>query len=93
MPGENCPAFIMSIFILWRCHMESIYNEILERVVRIETKIDGYNSLRERVEQADHRSKENEKDISEIRGNMRWLWRTIGGTIIVGIVTAIIKFG
>lgn len=69
-----------------------IQKEILERIVRIETKIDGYNNIREKAETALNKSVENEKDIEEIKGSLTWLWRTFVGALIVGFVTAFIKW-
>ena len=70
----------------------NIQQEILERIVRIETKIDGYNSTREKADMAFTRTCQNEKDIAEIKDNQKWLWRTIAGAIILGILGAVIKF-
>ena len=67
--------------------------EILERVVSIETKIDGYNNLREKLDKTYGLARQNQKDVSEIKDNTKWLWRTIAGAILVGILGAIIKFG
>jgi hypothetical protein len=66
--------------------------EILERVVSIETKIDGYNNLREKLDKTYGLARQNQKDVSEIKDNTKWLWRTIAGAILVGILGAIIKF-
>ncbi|WP_125153083.1 hemolysin XhlA family protein [Clostridium rectalis] len=71
---------------------QNIQQEILERIVRIETKIDGYNSTREKADMAYTRACQNEKDISEIKDNQKWLWRTIAGAIILGTIGAIITF-
>ncbi|HIG0361858.1 TPA: hemolysin XhlA family protein [Clostridium sporogenes] len=70
----------------------NIQQEILERIVRIETKIDGYNSTREKADMAYTKAIENEKDIAEMKDNQKWLWRTIAGAIILGILSALIKF-
>lgn len=67
--------------------------EILERVVSIETKIDGYNNLRDKLDKTYGLARQNQKDVSEIKDNTKWLWRTIAGAILVGILGAIIKFG
>ena len=66
--------------------------EILERVVSIETKIDGYNNLREKLDKTYGLARQNQKDVLEIKDNTKWLWRTIAGAILVGILGAIIKF-
>lgn len=67
--------------------------EILERVTSIETKIDGYNNLREKLDKTYGLARQNQKDVLEIKDNTKWLWRTIAGTILVAILGAIIKFG
>ncbi|WP_125154292.1 hemolysin XhlA family protein [Clostridium rectalis] len=69
-----------------------IQQEILERIVRIETKIDGYNSTREKADMAYTKAYENEKDIAEMKDNLKWLWRTIAGAIILGAIGALITF-
>ena len=71
---------------------KDLIQEILERVVRIETKIDGYNHLRERVEKAYSMAKNNTEDIKEIKGNNKWLWRTIAGALILSALAAFISF-
>ncbi|MCY6355368.1 hemolysin XhlA family protein [Clostridium sp. ZS2-4] len=70
----------------------NIQQEILERIVRIETKIDSYNSTKEKADTAYNKACQNEKDISEIKDNMKWLWRTIAGAILIGVILAIVKF-
>ena len=71
---------------------KDITQEILERVVRIETKIDGYNHLREKVEKAYSLAKNNAEDIKEIKDNNKWLWRTIAGALILSALAALISF-
>lgn len=45
--------------------------EILERLVRMETKLDDFTSLREKAEDAYTASKQNIKDISEIKESLK----------------------
>lgn len=71
---------------------KDIMQEILQRVVRIETKLDGYNHLREKLDKTYALSKQNERDISEIKDSNKWLWRTIAGAILVGAITALISW-
>ena len=71
---------------------KDLTQEILERVVRIETKIDGYNHLREKVEKAYSMAKDNTEDIKEIKDNNKWLWRTIAGALILSALAAFISF-
>lgn len=60
--------------------------EVLERLTKIETKLDDYTSIRNKTEEAYSTSKENEKDIQEINDKIKWLSRTILGAIITGII-------
>lgn len=69
--------------------------EVLERLTKIETKLDDYNGIREKVEEAHTKSKENEKEINELKEKIQWITRTLVGAIITGTVTilvAILKF-
>lgn len=60
--------------------------EVLERLTKIETKLDDYTNIRNKTEEAYSTSKENEKDIQEINDKIKWLSRTILGAIITGII-------
>jgi chromosome segregation ATPase len=60
--------------------------EVLERLAKIETKLDDYGSLREKTEEAYSLSKENEKEISDIQEKLKWITRTVVGAIIAGLV-------
>lgn len=64
--------------------------EVLERLTKIETKLDDYASLRSKTEEAYSLSKENEKDINEINDKIKWLSRTIAGAIIGAIIAGAI---
>lgn len=64
--------------------------EILERVVRIETKIDGYNNLREKLDRTYSMACNNKEKITEMKDNTKWLWRTIAGIVIAGVASALI---
>lgn len=70
--------------------------EVLERLTKIETKLDDYGNMREKTEEAYSLSKQNEKDIEEINEKIKWLSRTIVGALItgvIGIVIILIKMG
>ena len=60
--------------------------EVLERLTKIETKIDDYTSIKAKVEEAYNKSRNNEKDINEINERLKWITRLITGTIITGII-------
>lgn len=64
---------------------------MLDRLKAIEVKIDDYNKIKDKTEIAYVKSNQNEKDIEEINDKIKWISRTIAGTII-GIVIAAIVF-
>ena len=59
--------------------------KVLQRLTRIETKLEGNSEVKTIAYEADVRSKQNEKDIKIIKDNYKWLWRTVLGAIIVGV--------
>lgn len=65
-----------------------ILDELLERVVRIETKIDGYNNLREKLDKTYGMALSNREDIKEMKDNQKWLWRTFIGAIITSFIAS-----
>lgn len=46
--------------------------EVVERLARIETKLDNYGSTREKAEQAHLMALNNAEDIREIKANNKW---------------------
>ncbi|EJX62786.1 phage holin [Enterococcus faecium EnGen0024] len=55
--------------------------DVVERLVRIETKLDNYELLREKVESAKDRADQaysialnNAEDIKEMKANNKWSW-------------------
>lgn len=69
-----------------------VLQEIRERIVRIETKLDNYNDLRATAEKAYALSTQNTTNIKRIEDNLTWLWRTVVGSIITGTIAAIFAF-
>lgn len=76
-----------------------ILQEILQRVTRVETKIDSYNGLRDKIDccetkitETEARSKSNSHRINKVESNLTWLWRTIAGALIVAAIAAYITF-
>lgn len=57
----------------------------------IETKLDDYNSTKDKAEEAFVKSTQNEKDIDEIKDKMKWLSRTIG-VALIGLIIEVIVF-
>ena len=60
--------------------------QVLTRLAVIESKIDDYKSIKDKTNEAHALSKENEKEIEEIKEKMRWITRLIAGAIITGII-------
>ncbi len=72
---------------------EKAWQEVLERLARIETKLDNYESIREKAEQAYLIALNNADDIKEIKANNKWAWGfmlTLAVTVIGYILT---RFG
>lgn len=70
--------------------------EVLERLIKIETKIDDYKSIKEKSETAYNLANQNQIDIKELQEKNKWLSQTITGAFIVGaigIVFILIKLG
>lgn len=66
--------------------------EVLSRLAVIESKLDDYNNIKEKCEEAYTKSRENEKDITEINEKIKWLSRTIAGALITGIIGIVFIF-
>ena len=60
--------------------------EVLERLTKIETKLDDYTNIRNKTEEAYTLIKENKSDIEDIKDKIKWLSRTIAGAIITGVI-------
>ena len=70
--------------------------EVLSRLAVIESKLDDYNNIKQKTEEAYNKSNINEKDIAEINDKIKWLSRTVAGALItgiIGIVIILIKMG
>lgn len=66
--------------------------EVLERLTKIETKLDDYNGIKTKAEESYVLSKETEKDIKELKDKIQWITRTLIGSIITGIITLLIAY-
>ena len=53
---------------------EKAWQEVLERLARIETKLDNYELLREKADKAYSMALHNEEAIKEIKSNNKWAW-------------------
>lgn len=68
--------------------------EVLSRLAVIESKLDDYNNIKQKAEEAFNKSKSNEKDIEEINDKIKWLSRTVAGALLtggVGLIFVVIK--
>lgn len=66
--------------------------EVLERLTKIETKLDDYNGIKNKAESSYVLSMENEKDIKELKDKIQWLSRTLIGAIITGVITLLVAY-
>lgn len=64
-------------------------SEVLTRLTKIETKLDDYSRIKEKTDDSYSLSRENEKEIEELKDKIKWITRTIAGAIITGIVAII----
>lgn len=67
--------------------------EILDRLIRLETKIDNqdFKVLNANLNLALNKTLNNEDDIKEIKDTNKWLWRTVIGSLLLGALS--ILFG
>jgi len=63
--------------------------QVLTRLAVIENKIDDYNSIKDKVNDAYNNSIENKKDINEINDKIKWITRTVAGAILTGVVALV----
>lgn len=73
----------------WGIMEQSFEREVLDRLTRIETKIEDYNNIKEKTEEAYVKSRANEKDIAEINDKIKWITRLVAGAIITGVIGVI----
>lgn len=70
--------------------------EVLTRLTRLETKVDDYNGIKNKVEETRAKAFSNERRINELEDKIKWLSRTITGAIITGgisIIAILVKIG
>lgn len=66
--------------------------EVLTRLARLETKVDDYNGIKTKVEETRAKTYSNERRINEIEDKLRWIERTIIGSIITGTIAIVLIF-
>lgn len=70
--------------------------EVLTQLAVINEKLDGYNKLKDKVDEAEKRSRQNEKEISALKDNNKWLIRTAGAAVItaaIGVIVLLAEMG
>jgi hypothetical protein len=72
---------------------QEILLEIRDKVIRIETKIEDYGNVREKLDKAYGMSYSNKEDIAEMKDGQRWLWRTTIGGFILAAIALLFKWG
>lgn len=65
--------------------------EVLERLTKIETKLDDYKSIKDKADEAHTMAIQNKEDIKEIQDKISWLSKSIG-TVIIGLVISAIVY-
>lgn len=67
--------------------------EVLTRLTAIETtlKEQDYKAVNERLNHAENTSKNNKERLDKLESNLKWVWTTIGGALIVAAVKIIFK--
>lgn len=80
--------------------MDEVQSETLQRMARVETKVDGLNEKMDRVIAANETAvealasaKSAHHRLDKIEDNQKWLWRTFAGAIILAIAGFIISGG
>jgi len=68
--------------------MQAIY-DVRERVVRIETKLDQYNAVRETAYKAKEMAEDNEKAIGELKDSQKWGIRA-GTSSLIGLLVKVV---
>lgn len=82
---------------------DKLLNEIVQRLVAIETKLesiikvkDDVDDLKKEVVQLQENTKQQQKEIDSLVDNNKWLSRAVAGAIVtavIGLVFVLIKMG
>ncbi|MBE9913364.1 hypothetical protein G8C92_04810 [Paenibacillus donghaensis] len=80
--------------------MEGVEAEVLQRITRVEEKVNGMNEKLDRAITANETAlkalswaKSAHSRLDKIEDNQKWLWRTFAGAIILAITGFIISGG
>lgn len=64
---------------------------VLERLARMETKIDLYNETRKTADEALETSRRLARDVDEIKDDRKWLSRVIVGLVFAALINLAIN--
>ena len=73
---------------------ENMWRTIIERLARIEENTKKIDDMSSKANDAWHKAVNNEADITELKENQKWTWRTIFGigvSVIVMIISKVIN--
>lgn len=65
--------------------------DIRERMVRVETKIDNMNNVKERADDAYHQAKSAHKRIDKLDRVVFWASTTVIGAVILAVIAFVVK--
>lgn len=75
-------------------------NEMLQRITRVETKVDGMDKKLDRAIAANETAvealssaKSAHHRLDKIEDNQKWIWRTLVGALIVAVAAFIVSGG
>lgn len=71
---------------------QNFQTEVLTRLARIETKLDDYDNIKSKTEDASAKSNSNEIRIAKLEDKLQWLSRTIAGALITGAIAILFIF-
>lgn len=72
---------------------QDFQTQVLTRLAVIESKIDDYKNLQQKCNEAYSLSINNRERINKIEDTLKWIWRTVAGILIAGIMAIVFKFG
>ncbi len=79
--------------------LKDFEREVLERLITIETKIDGMENLKKTCYDNEKKiislkkdCEEQDERLKEIEDTVKWLWRAIAGVLITAVGTACLQY-
>lgn len=64
---------------------EDMTQQVIDRLARVETKIDYMMTARDIAQEALTTARNNTKAIDDIRADSKWLWRTAATSLITSV--------